>query len=212
LSSFKRKVAHYIRESFRQLHDNNISANRQDALSFLSPRKFYQHAPQEMESYFPSPDDFFPRDTNLLHNTPQNHILRILYPWHPDFGREVYIDRVQFKGGKLFCNYRLNQTKKHIAKETPAWMFEEKSCSGLKISDSPSFCEEALFSLREILDELISGIQGSENATQIPGYLKNEEEKNDSDRSVGRGNCASAVGRNPVGETQRNHNDSCGNI
>ena len=195
-----------------QLRGNSTSEGHRYAYDILFHHRNYLRMGQETECCYPALDDYVLRGTNLLHNTPQNHILRILYPWHPDFGREVYIDRVQFKDGKLFCNYRLDQTKKHIAKETPAWMFEEKSCSDLKISDSPSFGEEALFSLREILDEVISGIQGSENATQIPGYLKNEEEKVDSARSVGRGNSASAVGSNPVGETQGNHHDPCGDI
>ncbi|MDD5478059.1 MAG: hypothetical protein PHG87_07705, partial [Candidatus Omnitrophica bacterium] len=131
--------------------------------------------------------------TNRLHNTPLNHILKILYPWHPDFGRDVYIVRVQIKGGKLFYNYRFDLTKKQIAKEIPAWMFDEKSCSDFKISSSPSFTEESLFSLKEILDELISGMQGSENTVQIPGYLKHEEKTVDPTRTMEISNTPSAM-------------------
>ena len=78
----------------------------------------------------------------------------VLYPWHPWFGRTVYIHEVIERGdGRSFrCDLDTKQTARCM--NVPAWMFDRAACLQVRLSDAPQVEVEALICLKALLAEV----------------------------------------------------------
>jgi hypothetical protein len=80
--------------------------------------------------------------------------LEVLYPWHPWFGRVVYIHKVIEHGGQRI--FRCDPSEKQTARcmDVPAWMFDRAACLRVRRADTPRVELGALICLKALLAEL----------------------------------------------------------
>ena len=67
----------------------------------------------------------------LYKSTIDTHITEsreVLYPWHPWYGRSVWIYQTLTKNGAAICHCGLSQTRDSRALEVPQWMFDSAAC------------------------------------------------------------------------------------
>ena len=106
----------------------------------------------------------FPRavgngSNNPLHTAPLNQLLRVVYRWHPDFGQDIFITKYKTYIGEAMCYYKRRNTKNQVSAGIPAWMLDEKNCPAGDIREEIIISEDALCSLKRILDEILMAWQ-----------------------------------------------------
>jgi hypothetical protein len=94
-----------------------------------------------------------PRCTSERGKAHVTEALGVLYPWHPWFGRTVYIHEVIERGdGRSFrCDLDTKQTARCM--NVPAWMLDRAACLRVRLSDTPQVEVEALICLKALLAE-----------------------------------------------------------
>jgi hypothetical protein len=82
--------------------------------------------------------------------------LEVLYPWHPWFGRTVYIHEVIERGGErsFRCDLANSQTARCM--DVPAWMFDRAACLRVRLTDTPQVEVTALGCLKALLAEVVN--------------------------------------------------------
>src|ERR1700751_4047256 len=77
--------------------------------------------------------------------------LEVLYPWHPWFGRVVYVHEVieQRAGGVLHCSPDGDASRRWL--ELPQWMFDRAACLAIRMAASPCVDTTALIALKTCL-------------------------------------------------------------
>jgi hypothetical protein len=90
--------------------------------------------------------------TSVIHNTHQLDIRRVEYPWHPLYGRDVYVQgtKVSWQRG-LALRCKLDPEDTRYGFEVPAWMFERATCSTMHLS-RPQVVWSSLLELKELLE------------------------------------------------------------
>ena len=77
--------------------------------------------------------------------------LEVLYPWHPWFGRVVYVHEVieQRAGGVFHCSPDGDASRRWL--ELPQWMFDRAACLAIRMAASPRVDTAALITLKTCL-------------------------------------------------------------
>ena len=75
----------------------------------------------------------------------------VRYPWHPWYGRAVWIDQAVVRGGRAMFQCRLELGQEQRSVEVPQWMFDAASCHWMRLGPIPSVSWEVLRELRALL-------------------------------------------------------------
>ncbi len=97
------------------------------------------------------------RCTSRQSNTHITESREVLYPWHPWYGRSVWIYQTLTKNGAAICRCGLSQTPNSRALEVPQWMFDSAACSRTRITPSVAVTGAALLELKELLSRVRPG-------------------------------------------------------
>ena len=108
----------------------------------------------------PAPSGCGPRCTTRQHNTHRTEEREVLYPWHPWFGRAVFVHETMKRGGVgvLRCSQSSEEGARCL--ETPGWMFDRAVCCGMVHGDSPRVSRAALYSLKALISGGFGGSSG----------------------------------------------------
>ena len=101
-----------------------------------------------------------PHCTTRQHNTHRTEEREVLYPWHPWFGRAVFVHETMKRGGVgvLRCSQSSEEGARCL--ETPGWMFDRAVCCGMVHGDSPRVSRAALYSLKALISGGFGGSSG----------------------------------------------------
>jgi len=97
-----------------------------------------------------------------------------LYPWHPWFGRLVWVHQTRVNQGQLITRCGLDQKHEARGIEIAQWMFDTAVCCHMHMAEEPVASVEALRELR-ILLALRSGpnpegvLQGQHHPLSLEG-------------------------------------------
>ena len=92
-----------------------------------------------------------PRDTSRQSNTHSTELREIHYPWHPWYGRPVWIHGAFVKSGCAVYRCSLEQNHEGRLFEIPQWMFEPSACCRLRRAEKPVVDCAALLALKLLL-------------------------------------------------------------
>jgi len=102
----------------------------------------------------PGRDGSEPRCTTQRHKTHVTEAVEVLYPWHPWFGRVVYIHEVIERGGQRIFRCDLGEKQTARCMDVPAWMFDRAACLRIRRADTPEVELAALICLKALLAEV----------------------------------------------------------
>jgi hypothetical protein len=104
--------------------------------------------------------------------------VEVLYPWHPWFGRVVYIHDVIERGSERI--FRCNLSEKQTARcmDIPAWMFDRAACLRIRRADTPQVEVTALIGLKALLAEVVNRTFA---ATRVVGAMHRFENRGDAE-------------------------------
>jgi hypothetical protein len=91
------------------------------------------------------------RSTTLQSNTHSTESRVVLYPWHPWYGRTVWVYDVRVKTQGTFVDCSLEQICEAPARQVPQWMFDPSVCHQMHLRHSPVVSCQALVELKELL-------------------------------------------------------------
>jgi hypothetical protein len=77
--------------------------------------------------------------------------VEVLYPWHPWFGRVVYIYDVIERGGERSFRCDLGEKQTARCMQMPAWMFDRAACLRIQRTDTPQVELAGLICLKALL-------------------------------------------------------------
>ena len=97
------------------------------------------------------PDASGLRDTSRQSNTHSTELREIHYPWHPWYGRHVWVHGALVKSGQTVCRCSLEQNHDARLFEIPQWMFESGACCGMRSAEKPAVDYAALLDLKLLL-------------------------------------------------------------
>src|SRR5262249_54091964 len=89
--------------------------------------------------------------TTRQHKAHRTEEREVLYPWHPWFGRRVWVHEILVRGDtRLFrCSETTEVTDRRLA--IPEWMFERAACCGMARAESPRVNRAALDKLKALI-------------------------------------------------------------
>src|SRR6516164_3660641 len=101
----------------------------------------------------PSPvqDELCPGNTSRQSNTHSTELREIRYPWHPWYGRPVWIYGAIVKSGWALYRCSLEQNQKARLFEIPQWMFDSGACCRVHGAEQPAVDSAALLELKLLL-------------------------------------------------------------
>ena len=105
------------------------------------------------------------RCTTERHKTHKTRAARVLYPWHPFYGREVAIQGERNRRGTTVLTCRGDSEASKVVLEIPAWMFEEGVCCRFQSASAASVTVEALRALGRMLQATSGVLEAQHEAT-----------------------------------------------
>jgi len=97
------------------------------------------------------PDASGLRDTSRQSNTHSTESREIRYPWHPWYGRSVWIHGAFVKGGQAVYRCSLEQNHEARLFEIPQWMFDSGACCRVHRAENAAVNCAALQALKLLL-------------------------------------------------------------
>jgi len=91
------------------------------------------------------------RDTSRQSNTHSTESREIRYPWHPWYGRSVWIHGAFVKGGQAVYRCSLEQNHEARLFEIPQWMFDSGACCRVHRAENAAVNCAALQALKLLL-------------------------------------------------------------
>jgi hypothetical protein len=92
-----------------------------------------------------------PRGTSRQSNTHSTESREIRYPWHPWYGRPVWIHGAFVKGGQAVYRCSLEQNHEARRFEIPQWMFDSGACCRVHRAENATVDCAALHDLKLLL-------------------------------------------------------------
>ncbi len=89
--------------------------------------------------------------TSHQSNTHSTDSREVLYPWHPWFGRVVWIYRARVSRGWMVAHCGLEPQHECRGLEVPLWMFDRAACCQLRLAPRPVVEIGALHGLAALL-------------------------------------------------------------
>jgi hypothetical protein len=103
------------------------------------------------ERPWPAPDEFGSAGTSRQSNTHSTELGEIRYPWHPWYGRPVWIHGAFVKAGQGVYRCSLEQNLEGRLFEIPQWMFDSGACCRVRRAEKPAVECAALQDLKLLL-------------------------------------------------------------
>ena len=91
------------------------------------------------------------RDASRQSNTHSTELREIRYPWHPWYGRPVWVHGAFVKSGRFLYRCSLEQDHEARLFEIPQWMFELGACCRVQRAEKPAVDCAALLDLKLLL-------------------------------------------------------------
>src|ERR1700682_3571613 len=91
------------------------------------------------------------RCTTRQSNTHSTESRVVLYPWHPWYGRTVWVYDVRVKTHGTVVDCSLEQMCEGPARQVPQWMFDPRVCHQMQLRHPPVVSCQALVELKEVL-------------------------------------------------------------
>ena len=135
-------------------------------------------------------DAFWIGDTSRQSNTHSTESRELLYPWHPWYGRSLWIHGALVKSGRVVYRCSLEAQQKAPLLEIPQWMFESTGCCRVHRAENPFVDCAALLDLKLLLHPTRSPVSGLVVQAQhysVPGGADariGESTRNSTDRIV----------------------------
>jgi hypothetical protein len=108
------------------------------------------------ERPWPAPDEFGSAGTSRQSNTHSTELRDIRYPWHPWYGRPVWIHGAFVKAGQGVYRCSLEQNLEGRLFEIPQWMFDSGACCRVRRAEKPAVECAALQDLKLLLHRTFS--------------------------------------------------------
>ena len=89
--------------------------------------------------------------TSHQSNTHSTESREVLYPWHPWFGRAVWIFLTRVNHGRMVAHCGLEPRHESRGVEVPLWMFDTAVCCQMRMAPVPVVNIEALHELAALL-------------------------------------------------------------
>jgi hypothetical protein len=89
--------------------------------------------------------------TSRQSKTHSTEVREIRYPWHPLYGRLVWIHGALVKGGQALYHCSLEQNHQAPLFQIPQWMFESGACCRMHRAEEPAVDCAALRDLKRLL-------------------------------------------------------------
>ncbi len=132
--------------------------------------------------------------TRTIH-TAHIGLSKLLYPFHPLFGKEMEVFGAAGSERDLVYIRLPNNTTRGL----PAWMFDEAICAGVRSAERPTIDCRALLRLTQLLDSLKPD---AHSAGHEPSIISTQ---NNSSTPSGTGPAWSDVGTNAVKQINAEH-------
>jgi hypothetical protein len=116
-----------------------------------SPRHRYRFDTPPGASGRPATGAVVARCTSHQSNTHSTESREVLYPWHPWFGRVVWIYRARVSRGWMVAHCGLEPQHECRGLEVPLWMFDRAVCCQLRLAPRPVVDIGALHGLAVLL-------------------------------------------------------------
>lgn len=81
------------------------------------------------------------------------------YPWHPWYGKVVYVHGKTSKHGHTFFRCGLEAEAPRMALEIPGWMFDRAACCLMQLKQVPSVDAQVLRTLKQLLLDVTTAEQ-----------------------------------------------------
>jgi hypothetical protein len=98
------------------------------------------------------------RCTTRQSNTHGSELRKLVYPWHPWAGREIWIGETLSRNGGTILRCVVDHSSNAPAIEIPQWMFETAVCWQMRLEASPWVNVEALRELKGSLAFRLRGL------------------------------------------------------
>ena len=89
--------------------------------------------------------------TTRQSNTHSTDSRQVLYPWHPWYGRTVWVHDVRVRAGQAVAHCRLDPGRGGRALAIPQWMLDTASCCQICSAQWPAVSVAALLELKRLL-------------------------------------------------------------
>ena len=96
----------------------------------------------------------------------------VRYPWHPWYGRAVWIDQVVVRGGRAVFRCRLEPGQEPRSVEVPQWMFDAAGCHRMRLGPIPSVSCDVLRDLQAVLSQHPARGSGRSARRSAPGRTR----------------------------------------
>ena len=135
------------------------------------------------------------RYTSRIRKTHVTEKMEVLYPWHPWFGRQVYVHAiVERSDARSFsCAIDSQQTVRCLS--VPAWMFDRAACMRTRRAATPQVELAALVRLQTLLTETI---ERTASASTVVGARHPFAKQGDADATP-----EASVSNRPTGSVSR---------
>ena len=90
------------------------------------------------------------RCTSHQSNTHSTETREVLYPWHPWFGRAVWIFARRINRDRIVAHCGLEPQHERRGVEIPQWMFDTAVCCQMRMAEAPAASIEALRELKAL--------------------------------------------------------------
>ena len=101
---------------------------------------------------FPESREFGLGDRSQQQNTHIRDLREICYPWHPWYGRTVWVRATLVKRGKAVAHCSLEDVQTSRVLEVPLWMLDVAACCKTRVSNPGFVSAQSLRELKELLD------------------------------------------------------------
>ncbi len=98
--------------------------------------------------------------TSRQSNTHSTESREVLYPWHPWFGRVVWIYATRVNHGRLVAQCGLEPRHERPGVEVPQWMFDTAVCCQMRVAQQPVASIDALCELKRMCAARSGGHSG----------------------------------------------------
>ena len=124
------------------------------------------------------PDGGDSRCTSRIRKTHVTEKMEVLYPWHPWFGRQVYVHAIVERSDahSFSCAIDSQQTVRCLG--VPAWMFDRAACMRTRRAATPQVELAALVRLQTLLAETI---ERTASASTVVGARHSFANRGDAD-------------------------------
>ena len=109
------------------------------------------------------------RCTTSKHKTHKTDLAKVVYRWHPLYGRELLIHGERNRAGAIVLICAVADDERKAVLEIPAWMFDAATCCCFRQGGAASASIDALRSLSRTLQTALDVIEAQHQSITFGG-------------------------------------------